>query len=99
MNIKRFDFIDENFGEKVECVHLWDNESSIIIAVFGNSITIKEHKNGKELFKDMITTEHELEIHKNIVCEQDMEIAELKNEIELLKSKVKKENKNERGIK
>jgi len=99
MNIKRFDFIDENFGEKVECVHLWDNESSIIISVFENSITIKEHKNAKELIKDMITIEHELEIHKNIVCEQDMEIAELQKEVELLKAKIKKENKNERGNK
>lgn len=98
MNMKRFDFIDENFGEKVECVHLWDNNSSIIISVFENRITIKEHKNGKELFKDMITTEHELQIHKEIVCEQDMEIVELKKEIEILRSKLKK-SKNERGIK
>lgn len=97
MNMKRFDFIDENFGEKVECVHLWDNNSSIIISVFENRITIKEHKNGKELFKDMITTQHELEIHKEIVCGQDMEIIELKKEIELLKKKLNKENKKERN--
>ena len=98
MRIKRFDFIDENFGEKVECILIWNDNSFILITVFENKINIKEYKEITDLLKEMITDRHVLEINKDFLIDQDMKIMELEREIEILKSKLKK-CKNERGIK
>jgi len=98
MRIKRFDFIDENFGEKVECILIWNDNSFILITAFENKIHIKEYKEITDLLKEMITNTHELEINKDFLIDQDMKMIELEREIEMLKSKLKK-SKNERGNK
>lgn len=88
MNMKKFNFTDGNFGEEVECVLIWDNNSFILISVFENRITIKKYKEITELIKEMITNKYELEINKEFLVNQDMQLIELEKEIEILKAKI-----------
>lgn len=84
-----FNFIDENFGEKVECVLIWDDNSFILITLMENKIKIKEYEEITDLFKDVITSKNELEFLRNITAEQDKEIEELEDKIKWLKLKRK----------
>lgn len=88
MNMKKFNFTDENFGEEVECVLIWDDNSFILISVFENRIAIKKYKEITELIKEMITNKHELEINKEFLVDQDMQLIELEKEIKILKTKL-----------
>ncbi|MBP3595884.1 MAG: hypothetical protein J6J60_00565 [Clostridia bacterium] len=84
-----FNFIDENFGEKVECVLIWDDNSFILITLMENKIKIKEYEEITDLFKDVITSKNELEFLRNVTAEQDKEIEELEDKIKWLKLKRK----------
>lgn len=88
MNMKKFNFTDENFGEEVECVLIWADNSFILISVFENRIAIKKYKEITELIKEMITNKHELEINKEFLVDQDMQLIELEKEIKILKTKL-----------
>ena len=85
----RFNFIDENFGERVECVLIWDDNSFILITLIENKIKIKEYKEITDLFKDVVTSKNELEFLRNVTAEQDREIEELEDKIKWLKLKGK----------
>ena len=41
MRNARLNFIDETFGEEVECLIIWDDEEFIIITIQNESISIK----------------------------------------------------------
>lgn len=88
MNMKKLNFTDENFGEEVKCVLIWDDNSFILISVFENRIAIKKYKEITELIKEMITNKHELEINKEFLVNQDMQLIELEKEIKILKTKL-----------
>lgn len=85
----RFNFTDENFGDEVECVLIWDDNSFILITLIENRIEIKEYEEITDLFRDVITSKNELEFLRNVVAEQDKEIEELEDKIKCLKIKRK----------
>lgn len=85
----RFNFIDENFGEPVECVLVWDDNSFILITLMENKITIKEYEEITDLFKEVITSKNELEFLRNLTAEQEKDIDELEERIKWLKRKGK----------
>lgn len=85
MRNSRFDFVDENFGEEVECILIWDDNSFILITVVENKITLKEYKEITELFKEAIINKNELEFLRNLTEEQEKEIEELEKKIKWLK--------------
>lgn len=85
----RFNFIDENFGEKVECILIWDDNSFILITLMENKIKIKEYEEITDLFKDVITSKNELEFLRDVTENQDREIEELEDKIKWLKLKGK----------
>lgn len=85
----RFNFTDENFGEEVECILIWDDNSFILITLIENKIEIKEYEEITDLFRDVITSKNELEFLRNVVAEQDKEIEELEDKIKCLKLKRK----------
>ncbi len=70
MRYVKFNFIDNNFGEKTECILVWDDDSFILITVFGDRITIKEYKCVEEVFEELITAKNELSIFKDISKQQ-----------------------------
>lgn len=77
MRIKEFNFIDENFGEKVGCVLILDENEFIIIFIQNEKISIKKYKGIKELIRELITNKSELEFLRNLVVEQQKELEEL----------------------
>ena len=49
MRYVRFNFIDETFGEEVECLLIWDDEEFIIVTLDEEEIKIKKYKDMQEL--------------------------------------------------
>ena len=43
MRYVRFNFIDETFGEEVECLLIWDDEEFIIVTLDEEEIKIKKY--------------------------------------------------------
>ena len=60
MRIRKFSFTDENFGEQIECVTIWEKNLFFLIAQFENRIVIKEYKEIDELLKEFLVNENEL---------------------------------------
>ena len=44
MRYVSFNFIDETFGEEVECLLIWDNEEFIIISINEDEIRVIEDR-------------------------------------------------------
>ena len=44
MRYVRFNFIDETFGEEVECLLIWDDEEFIIVTLDEEEIKIKKER-------------------------------------------------------
>ena len=43
MRYAQFSFIDETFGERIECLIIWDDEEFIIISMQEEEIKIKKY--------------------------------------------------------
>ena len=52
MRNARLNFVDETFGEEVECLIIWDDEEFITITIQNESIYIKKYKDIKEFIKE-----------------------------------------------
>ena len=88
MRNARLNFIDETFGEEVECLIIWDDEEFIIITIQNESISIKKYKDIKEFIKESITNKSELDFLRNLVVEQEKDLEKLEDK---LKWKIKHE--------
>ena len=88
MRNARLNFIDETFGEEVECLIIWDDEEFIIITIQNESIYIKKYKDIKEFIKESITNKSELDFLRNLVVEQEKDLEKLEDK---LKWKIKQE--------
>ena len=88
MRNARLNFIDETFGEEVECLIIWDDEEFIIITIQNESISIKKYKDIKEFIKESITNKSELDFLINLVVEQEKDLEKLEDK---LKWKIKQE--------
>ena len=88
MRNARLNFIDETFGEEVECLIIWDDEEFIIITIQNESISIKKYKDIKEFIKESITDKSELDFLRNLVVEQEKDLEKLEDK---LKWKIKQE--------
>ena len=71
MRNARLNFVDETFGEEVECLIIWDDEEFITITIQNESIYIKKYKDIKEFIKESITNKSELDFLRNLVVEQE----------------------------
>ncbi len=89
MRYVRFNFIDETFGEKIECLLIWDDEEFIIISIDEETITINKYKNMQELLVEFLTNKNELEFLRNLSDEQEKEIERLEAKIKWMKNKEK----------
>lgn len=88
MRNARLNFVDETFGEEVECLIIWDDEEFIIITIQNESISIKKYKDIKEFIKESITNKSELDFLRNLVVEQEKDLEKLEDK---LKWKIKQE--------
>lgn len=88
MRNARLNFIDETFGEEVECLIIWDDEEFIIITIQNESISIKKYKDIKEFIKESITNKSKLDFLRNLVVEQEKDLEKLEDK---LKWKIKQE--------
>lgn len=89
MRYVRFNFIDETFGEEVECLLIWDDEEFIIISIDEETITINKYKDMQELLVEFLTNKNELEFLRNLSDEQEKEIERLEAKIKWMKNKEK----------
>lgn len=77
MRNARLNFVDETFGEEVECLIIWDDEEFITITIQNESIYIKKYKDIKEFIKESITNKSELDFLRNLVVEQEKDLEKL----------------------
>ena len=89
MRYVTFNFIDETFGEKIECLLIWDDEEFIIISIDEETITINKYKDMQELLVEFLTNKNELEFLRNLSDEQEKEIERLEAKIKWMKNKEK----------
>lgn len=88
MRNARLNFVDETFGEEVECLIIWDDEEFITITIQNESIYIKKYKDIKEFIKESITNKSKLDFLRNLVVEQEKDLEKLEDK---LKWKIKQE--------
>ena len=89
MRYVRFNFIDETFGEEVECLLIWDDEEFIIVTLDEEEIKIKKHKSMQELLVEFLTNKNELEFLRSLTIEQEKDIDELEEKIKWMENKEK----------
>lgn len=77
----RLNFVDETFGEEVECLIIWDDEEFITITIQNESIYIKKYKDIKEFIKESITNKSELDFLRNLVVEQEKDLEKLEEKL------------------
>lgn len=85
----RFNFIDETFGEEVECLLIWDDEEFIIVTLDEEEIKIKKYKDMQELLVEFLTNKNELEFLRSLTIEQEKDIDELEEKIKWMENKEK----------
>lgn len=81
MRNARLNFVDETFGEEVECLIIWDDEEFITITIQNESIYIKKYKDIKEFIKESITNKSELDFLRNLVVEQEKDLEKLEDKL------------------
>lgn len=81
MRYVRLKVNDENFGEEIENIIIWNDEEFIIISIFEEEIKIKKYQNINQFIKDFITNKNELEFLRDLVIEQDDEIKKLEEKL------------------
>ena len=79
-NVK-LNFVDETFGEEVECLIICDDDEFIIIATQNENITIKKYKDIKDFIKESITNKSELDFLRNLVVEQEKDLEEMEEKL------------------
>ena len=89
MRYVRFNFIDETFGEEVECLLIWDDEEFIIVTLDEEEIKIKKYKDMQELLVEFLTNKNELDFLRNLTVEQEKAIDELEDKIKWMENKEK----------
>lgn len=89
MRYVRFNFIDETFGEEVECLLIWDEEEFIIVTLDEEKIKIKKYKDMQELLVEFLTNKNELDFLRNLTVEQEKDIDELEKRIKWMENKEK----------
>ena len=89
MRYVQFNFIDETFGERVECLIIWDDEEFIIISMQEEEIRIKKYRDMQDFIKEFITNKSELDFLRNLTVEQEKEIERLEGKIKWMKKKGK----------
>lgn len=89
MRYVRFNFIDETFGEEIECLLIWDDEEFIIVTLDEEKIKIKKYKDMQELLVEFLTNKNELEFLRNLTVEQEKDIDELEEKIKWMENKEK----------
>ena len=89
MRYVRFNFIDETFGEEVECLLIWDYEEFIIVTLDEEEIKIKKYKDMQELLVEFLTNKNELEFLRSLTIEQEKDIDELEEKIKWMENKEK----------
>ncbi len=89
MRYVRFNFIDETFGEEVECLLIWDDEEFIIVTLDEEEIKIKKYKDMQELLVEFLTNKNELEFLRSLTIEQEKDIDELEEKIKWMENKEK----------
>ena len=82
-NVK-LNFVDETFGEEVECLIIWDDDEFIIIATQNENITIKKYKDIKDFIKESITNKSELDFLRNLVVEQEKDLEEMEEKFKVI---------------
>ena len=89
MRYVRFNFIDETFGEEVECLLIWDDEEFIIISIDEEEIKVKKYKDMQDLLVEFLTNKNELEFLRELTDEQEKEIEKLEEKIKWMENKEK----------
>lgn len=89
MRYVQFNFINETFGEKIECLILWDDDEFIIISIQEEEILIKKYHDMQEFIAEFLTNKNELDFLRILTEEQEKEIEELEEKIKWMKSKEK----------
>ena len=89
MRYVRFNFIDETFGEEVECLLIWVDEEFIIVTLDEEEIKIKKYKDMQELLVEFLTNKNELEFLRSLTIEQEKDIDELEEKIKWMENKEK----------
>ena len=89
MRYVRFNFIDETFGEEVECLLIWDDEEFIIVTLDEEEIKIKKYKDMQELLVEFLTNKNELEFLRSLTIELEKDIDELEEKIKWMENKEK----------
>ena len=87
MRYVQFNFIDETFGERVECLIIWDDEEFIIISMQEEEIQIKKYSDIQDFIEEFITNKTELDFLRNLTVEQEKEIERLEEKIKWMKKK------------
>ena len=81
MRNARLNFIDETFGEEVECLLIWDDEEFIIVTLDEEEIKIKKYKDMQELLVEFLTNKNELDFLRNLVVEQEKDLEKLEEKL------------------
>lgn len=89
MRYVQFNFIDETFGERVECLIIWADEEFIIISVQEEEIQIKKYSDIQDFIEEFITDRTELDFLRNLTVEQEKEIERLEEKLKWMKKKGK----------
>ena len=85
MRYVQFNFIDETFGERVECLIIWDDEEFIIILIQEEEIQIKKYNDIQDFIEEFITNKTELDFLRNLTVEQEKEIERLEEKLKWMK--------------
>lgn len=75
---RKFDFIDETFGEEAKNTLLFNSNSFVIISLFDGDICIKRYEDILDLLKEFISNRNELLFLRTLVKNQEREIEDLK---------------------
>ena len=76
-----FKFIDENFGEEIEYILVWDDEKFILIYNVNEELTVKEYKKINELLEEFLKNKNELDFLRNLTKQQEIEIESLEKKL------------------
>lgn len=76
---------DETFGERVECLIIWDDEEFIIILMQEEEIQIKKYNDIQDFIEEFITNKTELDFLRNLTVEQEKEIERLEEKLKWMK--------------
>ena len=75
---RKFDFINETFGEETKNTLLFNSNSFVIISLFDGDICIKRYEDILDLLKEFISNRNELLFLRTLVKNQEREIEDLK---------------------